>query len=156
MIYLNQIFQRIISIFLYTYPLNGSKPFGDYLFLKYNFLNELIFFLTIPINIIEGIFKYGGLGVFSGLLIFLILFAGVVKNPKIPYFVRYNACQSILLYIALNIIAYLFNIISFPFSILISFVFVVSFTLFIFSVVQCIYGVEPEIPFISKSVRMQI
>ena len=153
---MNQIFQRLSSVFLYTLPLNASIPFGDYLFEKYYFLKVLIFYLTLPINLIEGTLRYGGLGGFSGLLIFFVLFAGVVRNPKVPYFVRFNACQALLLNISLIIITYLLGIFSLPIPELISIIFIASFSIFIFSVFQCIYGIEPEIPLISKSVRMQI
>ncbi len=153
---MNQIFQRLSSVFLYTLPLNASIPFGDYLFEKYYFLKVLIFYLTLPINLIEGTLRYGGLGGFSGLLIFFVLFAGVVRNPKVPYFVRFNACQALLLYISLIIITYFLEIFSLPIPSLISFIFIAYFSIFIFSVFQCIYGIEPEIPLISKSVRMQI
>ena len=153
---MNQIFQRLSSVFLYTLPLNASIPFGDYLFEKYYFLKVLTFYLTLPINLIEGTLRYGGLGGFSGLLIFFVLFAGVVRNPKVPYFVRFNACQALLLNISLLIITYFLGIFSLPLPALISIIFIASFSIFIFSVFQCIYGIEPEIPLISKSVRMQI
>ena len=153
---MNQILQRVTSVCLYTYMLKASIPFGNYLFAQYYFLKVIIFYLTLPINLIEKTLRYGGLGGFSGLLIFFVLFAGVVRNPKVPYFVRFNACQALLLNISLIIITYLLGIFSLPLSALISFIFIASFSIFIFSVFQCIYGVEPEIPFISKSVRMQI
>ena len=136
--------------------LKVSFPFGDYLFAQYSFLKVIIFYLTLPINLIEGTLRYGGLGGFSGLLIFFVLFAGVVRNPKVPYFVRFNACQALLLNISLLIITYLLGIFSLPLPALISIIFIASFSIFIFSVFQCIYGIEPEIPLISKSVRMQI
>ena len=153
---LNQIFLRATSVSLYTYMLKSSISFGDYLFEKYYFLKVIIFYLTLPINLIEGTLKYGGLGGFSGLVIFFALFAGVVRNPKAPYFVRFNACQSLLLNISLLIITYFLAIFSLPIPALISFIFITYFSIFIFSVSQCIYGIEPEIPLISKSVRMQI
>ncbi len=136
--------------------LKASIPFGDYLFAQYYFLKVIIFYLTLPINLIEGTLKYGGLGGFSSLVIFFALFAGVVRNPKVPYFVRFNACQALLLNISLIIITYILGIFSLPLPALISFIFIASFSIFIFSVFQCIYGIEPEIPLISKSVRMQI
>ena len=151
---MNQIFQRLSSVFLYTLPLNASIPFGDYLFEKYYFLKVLIFYLTLPINLIEGTLRYGGLGGFSGLLIFFVLFAGVVRNPNVPYFVRYNACQALLIDIALIIISYLLRI--FPIVELGSIIFIFTLCIFIYSISRCIYGIEPEIPLISKSVRMQI
>ena len=136
--------------------LKASIPFGNYLFEKYFSLKVIIFYLSLPINLIEGTLRYGGLGGFSNLVIFFALYAGVVRNPKVPYFVRFNACQALLLNIALIIITYLFAIFSIPIPALISLIFIASFSIFIFSVFQCIYGIEPEIPFISKSVRMQI
>ena len=126
---LNNIFQRLSSVFLYTLPLKASIPFGYYLFYKY----------SLP---------------FGGFLLFIILFAGLARNPKVPYFVRYNACQALLIDIALIIISYLMRI--FPIVELGSIIFIFTLCIFIYSIFQCISGVEPEIPIISKSVRMQI
>ena len=144
---MNQIFQRLSSVFLYTLPLKASIPFGIYLFYKYSFL-KVVLFITLPIEIIEKSLPYGSF------LLFIVLFAGLVRNPKVPYFVRYNACQALLIDIALIIISYLLGI--FPIVELGSIIFVFMLCIFIYSIFQCIYGVEPEIPFISKSVRMQI
>ena len=144
---MNQILQRGISIVLYSLPLKTSLPFGYYLFPKFSFL-KLLLFITFPVSIIEASLPLGGL------IFFLILFAGVVRNPKVPYFVRYNACQALLLEIFLIIMSYLLLI--FPVVELDSILFVFFLSIFIYSVFQCIYGVEPEIPFISKSARMQI
>ena len=144
---LNQIFQRLSSVFLYTLPLKSSIPFGYYLFYKYSFL-KILLLLTFPIAIIEKSLPFGSL------LLFIILFAGLARNPNVPYFVRYNACQALLIDIALIIISYLLRI--FPIVALGSIIFVFTLCIFIYSISQCIYGVEPEIPLISKSVRMQI
>tara|TARA_B100000965_G_C19120557_1_gene553066 strand:- start:12 stop:446 length:435 start_codon:yes stop_codon:yes gene_type:complete len=144
---LNQALQRISSIFLYTLPLKASIPFGYYLFYKYSFL-KVLFFITFPISIVENSLPFGGL------LLFLILFGGLVRNPKVPYFVRYNAFQALLLDIALIIISYLLRII--PLVELGTIVFIFSLSIFVYSIFQCLYGVEPEIPFISNSVRLQI
>ena len=144
---MNQIFQRLSSVFLYTLPLKAAIPFGIYLFNKYSFL-KVVLFITLPIEIIEKSLPYGSF------LLFIVLFAGLVRNPKVPYFVRYNACQALLIDIALIIISYLLRIL--PIVELGSIIFVFVLCIFIYSIFQCIYGVEPEIPFISKSVRMQI
>ena len=144
---LNQIIQRLSSVILYTMPLKASLPFGDFFFYKFSFL-KVISYLTFPVAIIEKSLPYGEL------LFFLILFTGVVRNPKVPFFVRYNTCQALLLDIALIIITYILRIFPLPEFGLIIFVFTLS--IFLFAIFQCINGVEPEIPFISKSVRMQI
>ena len=144
---LNQIIQRVFSVAVYTVPLKASLPFGNYLFYKFSFLKVLLY-LTFPVAIIERSLPFGGL------LFFLILFLGVVRNPNVPYFVRYNACQALLLDIALIIITYLLSI--FPLAELGIITFVFTLSIFLFAIFQCMNGVEPEIPFISKSVRMQI
>ena len=144
---MNQILQRLSSVFLYTFPLNASIPFGNYLFFKYSFL-KILLLITSPIAIIEESLPFGSF------LLFILLFAGLVRNPKVPYFVRYNACQALLIDIALIIISYFLSV--FPIVELGSFVFIFTLSIFIYSISQCIYGVEPEIPLISKSVRMQI
>ena len=91
---------------------------------------------------------------FGSFLLFIILFLGLARNPKVPYFVRYNACQALLIDIALIIISYLLGIL--PIAELGEIIFVFIFFIFIYSISLCIYGIEPEIPLISESVRMQI
>jgi len=144
---LNNILPRLFSGFLYTLPLRSSIPFGYFLFYKYSFL-KIILFITFPISIIEKSLPFGGL------LLFLILFLGLVRNQKVPYFIRYNAFQALLLDISLIIISYIFKII--PLIQLGLVVFIFTLCIIIYSIFQCINGIEPEIPFISKSVRMQL
>ena len=139
---------------MYTLPLKALIPFGYYLFNEDSFLN-ILKLLTVPIEIIENSLPFGSL------LLFILFFAGLVRNPKVPYFVRYNACQALLIDIALIIIKYLLGILPIfelgpIISILCSIIFIFTLCIFIYSFYQCIYGVEPEIPLISKSARMQI
>ncbi len=117
------------------------------MFYKYSFL-KILFLITFPIATIEKSLPFGGL------LLFIILFAGLAKNPKVPYFVRYNACQALLINVALIIVSYLLRIA--PILELGSIIFIFTLSIFIYSISQCLYGVEPEIPLISRSVRMQI
>ena len=151
---MDQVVQRLSTLFLYFLPLKSSIPFGVYLFYKYPFL-KVLEDVTYPVEMIEKSLPLGGV------LLFLILYAGLVRNPQVPYFIRYNACQALLIDIALIIISYLFQILpldqsGFILLILGSIVFLFILCIFIYSITQCIYGVEPEIPFISNSVRMQI
>ena len=151
---MNNILQRLLSVILYTLPLKGSLPFGYYLFSKYPYLN-LLKLISFPVAIIEESHPLGGL------LLFLFLFIGLVRNPNVPYFVRYNAYQALLIDIALIIISYLLKILSISslgsiISVLGSVIFIFILCIFIYSISKCINGDEPEIPLISKSVRMQI
>ena len=141
------ILQRISSILIYTIPLKAVLPFGSILFYKFAYL-KIILYITLPIAIIENSLPFGGL------LLFLILFAGVVRNPNVPYFVRFNGCQALLLEITLILFSYLLRIV--PIAELGLFLFILTLSIFLFCLIQCISGIEPEIPLISKSVRMQI
>ena len=58
------------------------------------------------------------------------------------------------LMVVLIIINYLLRIL--PLAEIGLIVFVSTLCIFLFTIFHCINGVEPEIPFISKSVRMQI
>ena len=120
---LNQIFQRLSSVFLYTLPLKASIPFGINLFYKYSFL-KLLLFITLPIDMIEKSLPLGSF------LLFIILFLGLVRNPKVPYSVRYNACQALLIDITLIIISYLFGIL--PIAELGAIIFVFIFFIYVF------------------------
>jgi len=122
-------------------------PFGSILFYKFVYL-KIILYITFPIAIIENSLPFGGL------LLFILLFAGVVRNPNVPYFVRFNGCQALLLNIALILFSYLLRIV--PIAELGLFLFILTLAIFIFCLIQCISGIEPEIPLISKSARMQI
>ena len=141
------ILQRISSILIYTIPLKAVLPFGSILFYKFAYL-KIILYITLPIAIIENSLPFGSL------LLFIILFAGVVRNPNVPYFVRFNGCQALLLDIALILFSYLQRIV--PIVELGLCLFILTLAIFIFCLIQCISGIEPEIPLISKSVRMQI
>ena len=144
---MNTISQKIISIILYTFPLKAAIPFGYLLFYKFSFL-KILLLITLPIALLEKYLPFGNF------LLFILIFLGIVRNLKLPYFIRFNACQSLLLNIALIIISYFMRI--FPLPELGYFIFISMLSVFIFSIIQCIYGIEPEIPLISKSVRMQI
>ena len=122
-------------------------PFGSILFYKFAYL-KIILYVTFPIAIIESSLPFGNL------LLFLILFAGVVRNPNVPYFVRFNVCQALLLDIVLILFSYLLRIV--PIAELSLFLFTLTLALLIFCFIQCISGIEPEIPIVSRSAREQI
>ena len=144
---MNNIFQRIISIFLYTFPLKASLPFGYYLFIQYPAL-KIINYIALPFALIEDSIPFGSI------LIFFIIFLGLARNPKVTYFIRYNACQAVLLNIALILLGYIVQISQL--SELSSLLFVISILVFIYVTIKCVLGLEPEITLISKSARIQI
>ena len=120
------------------------------------FISEALAVGTAPKNIIKESIPI------PGLLIFLILFFGIVKNNNFSYFVRLNTMQAILLSLILiiyaNIKIIFLKIIG---NILFlekvdEILFVSTLTIFIFTSIQCIRGIEPDIPIISQAAKMQI
>ncbi len=147
--------QRIIGLYLYMLPWSDALPFGWNLFGEFPILKWLAA-PTLPILILEKTIPFGGL------LLFLGLFLGVVRNTNIPYFIRFNGLQAILINILIILINYIFQIFSRPlepnliirtFS---STIFISFLTLVIYAVIECLRGNEPDLPAITNAVKMQI
>ena len=101
-----------------------------------------------------------GLG---GLLLFLALFLGVVRNPEVPYFVRFNALQALLTSIALIVLSLGFRLVLAPLAAgslllgtLSSAVVIAVLAILVFALVECLRGREPDLPGISQAARMQL
>ncbi len=147
--------QKLIGMLIYLLPWSDAIPFGRYLFIDFPFLQWLAL-PALPIIFFEKVIPFGSL------LLFFLLFLGIARNPKIPYFLRFNTLQSLLIDIGLIIISYGFEIIIQPFgkglfvSTLSSTVFISILAILIFSFGECIKGKEPDLPAISQAVRMQL
>ena len=147
--------QKFGGILLYLLPWSDAIPFGRYLFIDFPFLQWLAL-PTIPILFLEQSIPFGSL------LLFFVLFLGVVRNVNLPHFLRFNALQALLIDIGIIIINYAFTVIIQPFgrgiivSTLSSTVLIAILTIVIFAVWECLQGKEPEIPPISEAVRMQL
>ena len=147
--------QRLLGVFLYMLPWSEAIPFGRYLFIQFPFL-QFFTIPALPLIIIQQIIPFGSL------LLFILLFFLVIRNPKVSYFLRFNALQSILINIALIIIKYGFQILLIPFgsSLLIqtfsSIVLIGMLCLIIFASYECSQGREPDLPGFSEAVRIQL
>ena len=147
--------QRFVGILIYILPWSDAIPFGRYLFADFPFLQWLAL-PAIPIIFIEQSIPFGSF------LLFFLLFLGLVRNPKTPYFLRFNALQALLIDIGVIIINYAFRIIIQPFgkglivSTLSSTVLIAILAIIIFAFGECLQGKEPDLPTISEAVRMQL
>ncbi|MGB8699550.1 MAG: Tic20 family protein [Thermosynechococcaceae cyanobacterium] len=98
----------------------------------------------------------------ASLIIFLGLFFGVVRNERIPHFIRFNAMQALLVDIMLVIVSLILPIlgkmngIDFVATSLSNFVFLGVIAIVGFSVVQSLRGLYAEIPTLSEAVYMQV
>ena len=91
-----------------------------------------------------------------------MLFLAVVRNPKVPYFLRFNTLQELLVDIVVVLLGYAFQILLQPLSgafmlrTLTSTVLVAMLAIVIFALIECLRGREPDLPGISQAVRMQL
>ena len=147
--------QRIIGLLVYMLPWSDAIPFGQNLFSQFPFLQWLAL-PALPLIMVERGIPFGSL------LLFFILFLAVVRNPKVPYFLRFNTLQALLLDIGIVLLSYAFQVIIRPLGAgilprtLASTVLVTMLTVIIFTISECLQGKEPDLPGISDAVRMQL
>ena len=147
---------RIFGALVYLIPLYSALPFGADLFRQFPVLS----FIQIPL--LPLAFVYSAIP-FGSLIVFFVLFLAVVRNEKIPHFIRFNTMQAILVDIVLSLLGILFfNIIEpgvLPSLIsitLFNVVFTAVLAVCIYSISQCAVGRYPEIPAISEAVYTQV
>ena len=147
--------QRLIGMYLYMLPWSDSLPFGWNLFGQFPILRWLGA-PVLPILILERTLPFGGL------ILFLGIFIGIVRNQKVPYFIRFNGLQALLINIIVILSGYIFQIFTRPLETglilrtLSSTIFITFLTLVIYALIECFQGNEPDFPAITDAVRMQI
>ena len=155
------LWQRLVAPLMYLLPWSDAIPLGfgpDGLFLQYPVLRPLVL-PALPLMQLERSIPFG----LGGLLLFFVLFLAVVRNPNVPYFLRFNALQALLTDIALIVLSIGFRLLLQPIaagslllSTLSSAVVVAVLAILVFSLVECLRGREPDLPGISQAVRMQL
>ncbi len=136
-------------------PWADAIKYGNELFVNYP-ISQVLIIPAIPITMLEQTIPIGNF------LLLLILFLGLARNPKAPYFIRFNTMQALLINLILLIIdnlTILFVQLSGP-SILIEIfgklIFIMTLTTVIFTSIRCLQGIEPDLPGISNAAKMQI
>ncbi len=155
------IWQRLLGVLIYMLPWSDAIPFGKNLLAQVpKVLLSALLLPAMPIWIVQNAIPLGGLG---SLVLFLVLFLAVVRNPKVPYFLRFNTLQALLLSIILSLLGLVFfEILQKPlegtliFNTLATTVLVAVFAIVIFALIECLRGREPDLPGISQAVRMQL
>jgi hypothetical protein len=149
------IWQRLLAGLAYLLPLSDALPFGGALLQQYPVL-QLLALPTLPLEVLQRQVPLGGL------LLFLVLFLAVVRNEQVPYPIRFNVLQAILLEIVLILLSLAFETLlgslrgSFAMRTLDNTVFLGTLVLSLFGLVQCLRGLEPDIPTVSEAVRLQL
>ena len=152
------LWQNLVGPLFYLLPLSDSVLFGRFLFRDYPWM-QWFFVPAEPLIILESSIPLG----LGGLLLFLALFLGVVRNPEVPYFVRFNAMQALLTSIALIVLSFGFRLVLEPLAAgnlllgtLSSAVAIAVLAIVLFAWVECLRGREPDLPGISQAARMQL
>ena len=146
---------KTLGILLYLIPWADCLNFGNHLYIKYPF-TQIIQIPAIPIIIIERSIPFGGL------VLFLAIFIGLIRNNKVSYFLRFNALQSLLINIGIIIINFIFQIFFSPFSNTLiirtfsSTLLISIFSIIIYCIWSCIQGKEPDLPGISQATKIQL
>lgn len=149
------IWQRLLGALAYLLPLSDGLRFGQALFDMFPLL-QWVAVPALPLVVLEQAIPFGGL------VLFLLLFLLVVRNPKVPYPIRFNVLQAILIDIVLVLLTLAFDTVLAPlgagFAIrtLSNTIFLGTLLLVLFSVVQSLRGKEADIPTVSEAVRMQL
>jgi hypothetical protein len=149
------IWQRLLAALAYVLPWSDALAFGGSLMRRFPLLSWLAL-PALPLQLLEQAVPFGGL------VIFLLLFALVIRNPQVPYPIRFNVLQALLITILLVVVQLSFQIVlsslagSFVLRTLSNTVFLGTLLLVLYGIVESLRGREPEIPTVSEAVRMQL
>ena len=149
------LWQRLLGLLAYLLPWSDALSFGRELYNLFPWISYLALPAT-PVLPLERSIPFGGF------LLFLVLFLVVVRNPNVPYYLRFNVLQAILLDILLVVLALAFNVLLSPLgnSLMIrtlnNTVFIGALVLVLYASIQCIRGKEADLPSLSEAVRMQL
>ena len=149
------IWQRLLAAAAYLLPWSDAIPFGRSLFGLFPFLQWLSV-PALPVAMLQQMVPFGGL------VLFLALYLAVVRNGQVPYPIRFNVLQAILIDIVLVVMTLAFNLLitplgsGFALRTLSNSVFLGTLVVVLFGVVQNLRGKDADLPTISEAVRMQL
>jgi uncharacterized membrane protein len=149
------IWQRLLAALAYLLPWSDAIGFGGSLFRQFPPLAWLTL-PVLPLQLLESAVPLGNL------VLFLALFLGVARNPRVPYFVRFGVFQALLLDIVLVLLQLAFQTLlpslegTFLVRTLNNTVFLGALLLVLYGMVEAVRGREAEIPTVSEAVRMQL
>jgi hypothetical protein len=155
------LWQRLLAALAYTLPWSDALGFGKPLLSQFPWMGVLAL-PALPMLQFEQLFSMGGFGL-GGLLLFLLLYGAVVRNPQVPYMVRFNVLLALLIDILLIVLQLAMEILlrqTFGNTLLLrtldNTIFLGTILLLGFALVECLRGKEPDVPTLSEAVRMQL
>ncbi|MCC5896535.1 MAG: hypothetical protein JJU32_01280 [Phormidium sp. BM_Day4_Bin.17] len=156
---------RILACVIYLLPLLESVRYGGYIF---NLLPLLATLILVPLSPLlrfyQGILQAFP---FAGLIIFFALLLLVVRNTNLSHFLRFNAMQSIILKIALSLVAIVSQLLGLPLHsaamsgnllaiVLANMLFLAFFGGSLYAIIQAALGRYPDLPVVSDAAYRQV
>lgn len=148
---------RIFAALVYLLPLYSAFAFGIFIFQQIPFLGAALAIVLTPLA-----FLYSSLGTFGSLIIFLVLFFAVVRNPRISHFIRFNTMQAILIDILVYLLGLALGFVArglganLVVETLFNVVFLGAFAACVYSIIQSVIGKYADIPTISEAAYSQV
>lgn len=155
------IWQRLVAAAAYLLPWTEGLGFGRSLFGLFPVLQWLSL-PALPVAMVQQMVQQAVPGGLGGLLLFLVLYLAVVRNPRVPHLIRFSVLQAILIDILLVLVRLAFDILLSPLRIdfalrtLGNTVFLGVLVVVTFGIIQSLRGEEADIPSLSDAVRMQL
>ncbi|MEB3172286.1 MAG: Tic20 family protein [Cyanobacteriota bacterium] len=149
------IWQRLLAAAAYLLPWSDAVPFGRALFDLFPALQWLSL-PALPVALLEQTVPLGGL------VLFLALYLAVVRNARVPYAIRFNVLQAILIDIVVVLAGLVLRVLvdplgsGFVLRTISNTVFLGALVLVMFGVVQNLRGRDADLPTLSEAVRMQL
>jgi uncharacterized membrane protein len=145
---------RFFGSMAYLLPIADVFFFGKFVFAQFPIAQQVYQPLAPLLAVNNGI---------GGFLLFLGLYIGVVINPKIGRFIRFNVLQAILIGILLSLCGLLLEYVLLPLiglseltQVLMNTVFFGTWAMAIYGIVMSALGKYTEIPQLSETAQMQI
>lgn len=143
---------RLFGALPYLLPLVYALPFGLPFLAKFPILS-LIYY---PLQPLLQLYSFP----LAGLIIFFALYSGVVRNPKISRFIRFNTLQAILIDIGLVLFGIVIKLFGIGGGLIVetlsNVAFLATLVACFYCMVQSILGKYAELPTISDAANSQL
>jgi hypothetical protein len=154
---------RFFGGLVYLLPIMEVYSFGVFIFQQLPVLTQLYLPLA-PLMLVYGAIKSIRLGSFGigSLIVFFALYLGVVTNPRVSRFIRFNTLQSILIGILISLCGLVLEYIVLPIKVqaitevLMNVIFLGTVAMAVYSIIMSALGRYTEIPQLSETAQMQI
>ena len=148
---------RLISVAAYTLPFFNSLQYGGYFLAQF----PQVGFLFEPIIPVLNLYRSVP---YCSFVAFFAVYLGIVRNPSLSHYVRFNSMQAVVLDVLL-VLPLLIQRIFTPgragigFRVMVwchNLLFVFSVLCFLYSVASCILGRTPQLPFVADAASRQL